>query len=369
VQFSAYAFNRDRVKSDTARATYEAAAQPGAIDGSNSARAYIVSIGVNAYENSDWNLKYAANDAREIQRTLTAKLVASAQFAEVVPVSLISDYEARDGNTIVTAKSATKHNIQSVLDLLAGRPVDAETVKMIPNGDKLRKASPDDLVIISFSSHGYAGVTGDFFFIPYDVGEGKERQITSDLLAHCISSDGLGLWLRDVDAGDIVMIVDACHSAASIQAEGFKPGPMGSRGLGQLSYDKGMRILTSTQSDDVALETEATQQGLLIYALTHDGIDQRQADFKPRDGRITMAEWLQFGVQQVPKLFAQIMQGDVSLAANALKEIKVGNQPPTKIIVYSRDGKSSSLKDGSSQQPSLFDFKRTRRDIVLLKTE
>src|SRR3989440_4366623 len=54
-------------------------------------------------------------------------------------------------------------------------------------------------------------------------------------------------------------VVDACHSSASVQGEGFKPGPMGSRGLGQLSYDKGMRILTSTQSDDVALETDFTR--------------------------------------------------------------------------------------------------------------
>ena len=55
--------------------------------------------------------------------------------------------------------------------------------------------------------------------------------------------------LRDVDAGDLVLIVDACHSAAAIEGTDFKPGPMGSRGLGQLSYDKGMRILTATQAD------------------------------------------------------------------------------------------------------------------------
>ena len=51
------------------------------------------------------------------------------------------------------------------------------------------------------------------------------------------------------------MIVDACHSAASVDEAGFKPGPMGSRGLGQLAYDKGMRILAASQADDVALES------------------------------------------------------------------------------------------------------------------
>ena len=41
----------------------------------------------------------------------------------------------------------------------------------------------------------------------------------------------------------MVMIIDACHSAGSVEHEGFKPGPMGSRGLGQLAYNKRMRIL------------------------------------------------------------------------------------------------------------------------------
>jgi hypothetical protein len=41
----------------------------------------------------------------------------------------------------------------------------------------------------------------------------------------------------------MAIIIDACHSAASFEGEGFKPGPMGSRGLGQLAYDKRIRIL------------------------------------------------------------------------------------------------------------------------------
>jgi hypothetical protein len=55
----------------------------------------------------------------------------------------------------------------------------------------------------------------------------------SDVIDGGVSSDDLSRWLRDVDAGDLVMVVDACHSAASVEGSGFKPGPMGSRGLGQ----------------------------------------------------------------------------------------------------------------------------------------
>jgi WD40 repeat protein len=363
VEFSAYAFNVDRVKSAT---DWRAIVYPSDLTPAKG-RVFLIAVGVNAYENPDWNLKYAANDARRIQRTLSEKLSQTGDYSEVVPVSLISDYQSKDGQNIVSEKAATKANIKHVLDLLAGKPVDAEALKTIPNGDKLRAATPDDLVIISFSSHGYADQNGSFYFIPYDVGPGSKREITPELLQHCISSEELSLWLRDVDAGEMVMVVDACHSAASVQGEGFKPGPMGSRGLGQLSYDKGIRILTSTQSDDVALETDFTQQGLLTYALTHDGIDNAQADFKPHDKIITLTEWLEFGVDRVPRLYGEIEQKYQSLALNELKSIGVGQGSRTKLLIFSRDGSNSSLRKGANQQPSLFDFTRKKREVVLVR--
>jgi WD40 repeat protein len=359
VEFSAYAFNVDLVKSATARRAivYPTDLAP------TKGRIYLITVGVNAYENTDWNLKYAANDARQIQRTLSEKLSQSSDYSEIVNVSLISDHQIQNGQDVATEKTATKVNIKAVLDLLAGKSVDPKLVKSIPNAEKLREATPDDFVIISFSSHGYADTQGNFYFIPYDVGPGPKREINAELLSHCISSDELSLWLRSVDAGEIVMLVDACHSAAAVQGEGFKPGPMGSRGLGQLSYDKGMRILTSTQSDDVALETDFTQQGLLSYALTHDGLQSGAADFKPRDKQIMLAEWLEYGVERVPTLYGEIEQ-----KSGALKELnKVGLGGQTKLVVFSRDGANSSLKKNGNQQPALFDFTRKKREIVLAR--
>ena len=52
-----------------------------------------------------------------------------------------------------------------------------------------------------------------------------------------ISSEELSLWLRNVDGGEMVLIADVCHSAASVEGEGFKPGPMGSRGLNRTTGD------------------------------------------------------------------------------------------------------------------------------------
>jgi uncharacterized caspase-like protein len=140
-------------------------------------------------------------------------------------------------------------------------------------------------VVIAVSSHGYTDPQGRFYIVPYDTGPVSDGQITAEVLGRFISSDELSQWLRDIDAGEMVMIVDTCHSAATVEADGFKPGPMGSRGLGQLAYDKGMKILAASQADDVALEVEGLKQGLLTYALVHDGLEAGGADYQPKDGK------------------------------------------------------------------------------------
>jgi hypothetical protein len=156
-----------------------------------------------------------------------------------------------------------------------------------------------------------------------------------------------------------------------VQGEGFKPGPMGSRGLGQLSYDKGMRILTSTEADDVALESGLIEQGLLPYALTRDGLEAARADFRPRDTRITVAEWLAYGVERVPALYAEVERKLAEMKANA-PAAKLAGDEGARVVVFPEGGRGLKVKvSGQStrtQQPALFDFARRRRDALLSKT-
>jgi WD40 repeat protein len=354
VQFSAYAFNIDKVKSATDSKTFDLPQELTPVKG----RAYLITVGVNAYEQKDFDLSFAANDARRVQSIVYDKLSSGGEYDEVVTIPLISDYETKSGRKIVTETTATKSNLRSVLDLLSGKQVASAMTKSIPNADKLRQARPEDLVLISFSSHGFADDNGIFYFVPYDTGQVKEEKITPELIGHCISSDELATWLRDVDAGEMVMIADACHSAATVDVEGFKPGPMGSRGLGQLAYDKRMRILTSTQSNDVALESELIKQGLLTYALTHDGIEAGQADFKPKDRVITLGEWLEYGVSRVPSLYEEVKRGELK---------SFGRGEKRGLVVGSTRKTDSSEKKKAYQQPSLFDFSRRKDDVVLVK--
>jgi hypothetical protein len=127
---------------------------------------------------------------------------------------------------------------------------------------------------------------------------------------------------------------------------------MGSRGLGQLSYDKGMKILTATQSDSVAYETDKVRQGLLMYALLQDGLGEKNlADYRPRDQRIMLTEWLGYGVERVPRLYEEVKAGQSS-------------DKDTRIIRETTD--LSEPGQTKTQLPSLFDFSRKhQRDVVI----
>ncbi len=124
---------------------------------------------------------------------------------------------------------------------------------------------------------------------------------------------------------------------------------MGSRGLGQLAYDKGMRILTASQADDIALEHDDLEHGLLTYSLIQDGIQASKADWKPKDLQIMLGEWLQYGEKRVPELYAEVRNGNLKGKVIRLKEKEQGTS--------SRFG----------QQPSLFDFTKRKEDVVVVR--
>ncbi len=343
VSFTAYAFNRDRATGETSPVYHYT---PPAPLGPRPRYAYVVAIGVNDYPaDSTLALKYAVNDARAISRSLktfldSANRKSAAPPYQVVPVTLVSD-GAHD--------QAAKARVKAVLGLLAGAP-DADRTALagldLPAAG-LRKVTPDDLVVIAFSGHGWADSTGDFYLLPSDA----RSPATSDpgALQTLISSAELADWLRGVDAGEMAIIIDACHSAASVATGGFKPGPMGDPGLGQLAYDKGIRILAATQAGDVAEESETLGEGhgLLTYALVDEGLGDTRAGGAERDARgaVRFDALLNYVVDTMPRLASGLRAAPPWLA-----------NPRWTPILVSRD--PSPAEPPHIQQPALFDFTR-----------
>lgn len=341
VEFSAYAFNSDRVKSVTERVRFPFR-QPRT---NHKGRAYIVAVGVSAYENEAFDLSFAANDAQKFEERLTADLKRTKLYEDVVSIPLLSDYQIDnlgDSQTskvlrikqkikprVLTAKTATKDNFKNVLHLLSGLPA-ADDARNFAKAKDISPVTPDDIVFIFFSGHGDVEKrTKRFYLIPFDTGPGQDQTTLSDeVQAHAISSDELAEWIAPIDAREIVLIVDSCYAAATVDMEGFKAGPFGDRGLSQLAYDKGIKVLAATQKDDRASESEILQQGVLTYGLVHDGLGETQADIRPHDGQISLDEWLSFVQWRVPNLYRDLRSRDV-------------------------------------HQPTLFDFERRERNVVI----
>lgn len=339
VKFTAYAFNEDRVKSATAEQTFlvPSPVQP------RVPRAYIIAVGVDSYEDSGRKLHFAVKDARAMTDVLS-----HLDGYKAINISLTS--EGTDRKRWL----ATKANIQDVLARLAGKPAHG-SLRGVVGGDQLIKATPDDLVIMTFSGHGHTTPQGRFYLLTSD--SGKAESVPSNAsLSRFISSEELSEWLRPIDAGQMALIIDACHSAASVERPGFKPGPMGDIGLGQLAYDKAMRILAASQVDAVALESDKLKHGLLTYALVHDGMQvqdgKRLADAN-RNGKLTLAEWLQWGERQTPRLYADIKAGRRS-AVNASRDGAIDTRLRFQAIER-------------AQTPALFDFARPSQADAVLK--
>ncbi|MEH2484553.1 caspase family protein [Bradyrhizobium sp. AZCC 2230] len=296
IRFAAYAFNEDRAKSGTARASYSAPADPSL----KKPKAYVVTIGISDYEETSRDLKFAAKDAID-----TAKALQAIRGFDVVSASLISKRPVLN---------ASKIKLKAVFRALAGDESAHSILAGVPGSGRLTKAAPEDLVIITFSGHGYTQRDGTFYLVPSDARASTD--VTPGVLSSFVSSEELSEWLEDVDAGQLALVIDACHSAASVKAAGFKPGPLGDRDLGQLAYDKGMRILAASQEAQAAIELGKLQQGLLTYALVQEGLGANGGPLRAdadHNSEVTLDEWLRYGETRTPRLYDDARAGKIPI--------------------------------------------------------
>ena len=338
--FSAYAFNEDRIKGETATSAWT---QPAVTP--RPRRAYVLAIGIDDYDTPRFRLKYAVADAR-----LMASRLSAIPGYETHQLVLAGE---RDAGGV--RKRVERSAIARVLSLLAGDGNRDTTLAGLRaqgiEADMLQAATPDDAVIVSFSGHGWANARGDFYLIPGD-GRWPEGAPTPDLSSVFATAD-LVAPFQAMQAGDIALVIDACHSAASVADGRFKPGPMGDSGLGQLAYDKGIRILAATQADDVALEDSRLGQGLLTYALAVDGLGAGAADLDG-DASIRIDEWLAYAVRRMPTLATDTRVGRIGSGGEGSRAITFNDLPANALA-------------RRVQQPALFDFNPRPSTVVLRK--
>ncbi len=273
----AYAFNADNVKSGDAKRLVEGAASL-----RRAGTLHILSAGINEYANHAFDLGFAVADARTVAEELQRQQQRLGQFGRV-EVKLLLDREA------------TKQGLLAALAELA------------------RVVQPEDAVVVFFAGHGLADEPR-FYLIPHDMGfdgprtpEALSRGLR-DIFAHAVSDEELERALEPLDAAQVLLIVDACNSGQALEATEKRRGPLNSRGLAQLAWEKGMLILTAAQSYQAALEAAQYGHGLLTFALVEEGLVQGRADRAPVDGRILAREWFDFATRRVPQVQLEQMR-------------------------------------------------------------
>ncbi len=286
-EFSAYAFNRDNVKS-----TDTGLAVTGADTLRREGTAYLLVVGVGNYANSQYNLNYSVPDAIEMGQHLKSQQEALGRYRPIEVIPLLNE-------------EATKANILLALKLLAGSATAPLAKDSPPALAKIKAAQPEDAVVFYFSGHGTAR-QDRFYLIPHDLGYQGPRAKLDDageklILSHSISDLELETELRNVDVDQLLLVIDACNSGQALKNQEERRGPMNTRGLAQLAYEKGMYILTASQSDEVAFESAGLKHSYLAYALVVEGIQRGAAD-ADRNGKVFLKEWFDYATERVPRI-------------------------------------------------------------------
>ena len=346
-QLTAYVFNRDNVKSVDAELL---------IKGDASLRragtAYILAVGVNKYSNPAFNLNFANADALTFGEEVQRAQARINDFAKIEVVRLLDT-------------QSTKANMLLAIKRLGGDE-SALPASVPPDFGKLKRAQPEDTVIIYYAGHGIAQGQR-FYIIPHDLGyQGGRTEISPEamklLLSHSISDRELEAALDGVDAAQIALVLDACNSGQALEAEDKRLGPMNSKGLAQLAYEKGMFILTAAQGYQAAKEATQLGHGLLTHALVVQGLKEGSADARPKDGQVLMGEWLDYATARVPLMQLESMKKSRGLL--------LGQAPKPPLAFVDGEEGIAIPENRSLQRPRVF-YRRelAARPLVVTKLQ
>jgi WD40 repeat protein len=336
--FTAYAFNHDDVKSSdapTVTVKGDFARRDGTL--------YVLAVGVNQYQNKDYNLNYAVKDVVEIGKTLQenqAKLGNLKQYAKTEIITL-TDNSATKGN-ILNALARLTNGDKTALPANAANELKAELLK-------IKQTQPEDAVVVYFAGHGVS--RGErFYLLPHDfTGEANllEKQSISDL--------EINDALEKVDAGKILMVIDACQSGQALGGKNDGRAPMNSKGFAQLAYDKGMLILTAAQSQQAALEAvrignKEIRHGLLTYTLLEAIRNPQSNADKDANKQLWEREWFDFAVEQVPLLQMEAMKQRRIDLKNLMPQVKGRSE----IVYVGSDNPNLDPNQRRVQTPRVF---------------
>lgn len=239
---------------------------------------YLLAIGVSQFDDSEYNLTYAAKDAKDLAAFFTSK---KQDYAKI----LVKE---------VTDQQATQSQIQGYKDFFA-------------------KAKVDDEVILFVASHGLLDDNLDYYIATTDM-------IFEEPGARGIKYSTLEGLLTNTPARNRLLMIDACHSGevdkddvsvsstgvsasvnSNVKSRGFKTVKSNANALGlknsfelmkemfaDMRNSSGATIISSASGTEFALESDAWKNGVFTYAVIN-GLKSEDADLD-NDDLISVSE-------------------------------------------------------------------------------
>ena len=246
----------------------------------------LVAIGINDYARPDWELFYARNDAE----------------------TLVTELRGQDGRLFEDVRATT------LLDSSADR-------KTIEGKILKQSSSPQDVLVIYFSGHGYAlrDENGwEWYLLPYSTawnrGATSQSEFNEKIRRYGLSSQRLMELVIRTDAQKVLLVLDSCQSGAVVETL----SNLGSRKLDDAVAQKALRriariggihVLAASRAQELATELQLVPHGALTYLLL-EGI-QGAADGND-DKTVSVREIIEYASIEMPKLAQRLVQEPIS---------------------------------------------------------
>jgi hypothetical protein len=252
--FEAVAAGTNKIEGEHATADLTAGAPPAL------PTIHILTIGINKYRDSRFNLDYGVSDALGVLNSFQAS---QGVFGRVV------------ADKLTDAAATRSAIIKSLTDL--------------------QNAPADDVLVVYLAGHGEI-LGDDWYFLPHDFVFSEEG-----IRRTGISATTLRDLLSRVGPQRVLILIDSCKSGGSIDTLATAIDRKLLRSLGR---DAGVAILAGARRDQTAEEFPQLHHGAFTYVVLQ-GVDGK-ADQR-HDGRITTDELLTYSTSELPALTKRLI--------------------------------------------------------------
>lgn len=212
-----------------------------------------------------------------------------------------------------------KENVIFLTNESSEKPTDSNIGRALSKLTKL--ATPEDLVLIYFSGHGYED-RGRSYLLPQN----------ADLEALDYTALERDTFIRQIDnllAEKVIVIVDACHAGGiSRGGKGVgKDAALSDKYYEQFAASQGRALIASCGGGEFSWEDEDLEHGVFTGSLVR--ALSGEADSQPQDGLVSLHEVRRFletdvtkwakqrGKSQTPQVNLESYRGDIPIALNS----------------------------------------------------